>query len=69
MIEVLFFGAAADRAGTRQTGLEVRDGATLAEVWPLIVERHPDLGPMGGTVAYFAASHRGLVDSKIGHLK
>jgi molybdopterin converting factor small subunit len=48
MIEVLFFGAAADRAGTRQTGLEVRDGATLAEVWPLIVERHPDLGPMGG---------------------
>jgi molybdopterin converting factor subunit 1 len=52
MIEVLFFGAAADRAGTRQTGLEVRDGATLAEVWPLIVERYPDLGPMGGTLAF-----------------
>jgi molybdopterin converting factor subunit 1 len=52
MIEVLFFGAAADRAGTRQTGLEVRDGATLAEVWPLIVERHPDLGPMGDTLAF-----------------
>ena len=52
MIEVLFFGAAADRAGTRRTGLEVRDGATLAEVWPLIVERHPDLGPMGNTLAF-----------------
>ncbi len=52
MIEVLFFGAAADRAGTRQTGLEIRDGATLAEVWPLIVERHPDLGPMGDTLAF-----------------
>ena len=30
MIKVLFFGAAADRAGTRQEEIEVKDGATLA---------------------------------------
>jgi len=52
MIKVLFFGAAADRAGTRETRLEIEDGATLAEVWPLIVERHPDLDPMGETLAF-----------------
>jgi len=52
MIKVLFFGAAADRAGTRETELDVRDGATLAEIWPLIVERHADLSPMRDTLAF-----------------
>ena len=52
MIKVLFFGAAADRAGTRETGLDVRDGATLDEIWPLIVERHADLAPMRDTLAF-----------------
>ena len=52
MIKVLFFGAAADRAGTRETELEVEDGATLAEVWPLIVEQHAELAPMRDTLAF-----------------
>jgi molybdopterin converting factor subunit 1 len=52
MIKVLFFGAAADRAGTRETRLDVQDGATLAEVWPLIVEQHADLAPMRDTLAF-----------------
>jgi molybdopterin converting factor subunit 1 len=52
MVKVLFFGAAADRAGTRETRLDVRDGATLAEIWPLIVERHADLAPMRDTLAF-----------------
>jgi molybdopterin converting factor small subunit len=30
----------------------VEDGATLAEVWPLLVERHPDLAPMRDTLAF-----------------
>jgi molybdopterin converting factor subunit 1 len=51
MIRVLFFGAAADRAGTRETELPVEGGATLAEVWPLLAERHPDLAPMRDTLA------------------
>jgi sulfur-carrier protein len=52
MIKVLFFGAAADRAGTRQTELDVRDGTTLAEIWPLLTREHPDLGPMRDTLAF-----------------
>ena len=52
MIKVLFFGAAADRAGTRETGLDVQDRTTLAEIWPLIVERHADLAPMHNTLAF-----------------
>ncbi len=34
MIRVLLFGAAADRAGTREVELPV-EGGTLAELWPL----------------------------------
>ncbi|CAA9426641.1 MAG: Molybdenum cofactor biosynthesis protein MoaD [uncultured Rubrobacteraceae bacterium] len=52
MIRVLFFGAAADRAGTREAELEVEGGATLAEIWPLLVGRHPDLAPMRDTLAF-----------------
>jgi molybdopterin converting factor subunit 1 len=52
MIKVLFFGAAADRAGTRQEEIEVEDGATLAEIWPLLAEGHPDLAPMRDTLAF-----------------
>ena len=52
MIRVLFFGAAADRAGTRETELEVEDGATIDEVWPLLVGLHPDLTPIRDTLAF-----------------
>jgi molybdopterin converting factor subunit 1 len=52
MIRVLLFGAAADRAGTRQTELRVDDGVTLAEIWPLLAEKHPDLAPMRDTLAF-----------------
>lgn len=52
MVKVLLFGAAADRAGTRETELEVEDRATLKELWPLLAERHPDLSPMRDTLAF-----------------
>jgi molybdopterin converting factor subunit 1 len=52
MIKVLLFGAAADRAGTREIELPVEAGLTLAELWPLIAERHPDLAPMRDTLAF-----------------
>ena len=52
MIKVLFFGAAADRAGTRETELRVEGGATLADIWPLLTERYPDLAPMRDTLAF-----------------
>ena len=52
MIKVLLFGAAADRVGTRETELPVEDDVTLGELWPLLVERHPDLAPMRDTLAF-----------------
>ena len=52
MIKVLLFGAAADRAGTRETELPVDEGVTLAELWPLLTEMHPDLVPMCDTLAF-----------------
>jgi molybdopterin converting factor subunit 1 len=52
MIKVLLFGAAADRAGTRETELPVEEGVTLAEIWPLLAGRHPDLAPMRDTLAF-----------------
>ena len=52
MIRVLLFGAAADRAGTRETELRVDEGVTLAEIWPLLAEKHPDLAPMRDTLAF-----------------
>jgi molybdopterin converting factor subunit 1 len=52
VIKVLFFGAAADRAGTRETELPVEDGMTLGEIWPLLTEQHPELAPMRDTLAF-----------------
>ncbi|HEY6714636.1 MAG TPA: molybdopterin converting factor subunit 1 [Rubrobacter sp.] len=52
MIKVLLFGAAADRAGTREIELPVEEGVTLAKIWALLAELHPDLAPMRDTLAF-----------------
>ena len=64
---MLLFGAAADRAGTRETELPVEEGVTLAELWPLLAERHPDLAPMRETLAFavngeYARGNAGVSD-------
>jgi molybdopterin converting factor subunit 1 len=51
-VKVLLFGAAADRAGIRQTQVPVDHAATLGELWPLLAERHPGLLPMRDTLAF-----------------
>src|SRR5215211_6591413 len=60
MIKVLLFGAAADRAGTRETELPVDEGVTLAEIWSLLAGRHPDLAQMPdcGAIATFVGTTR-----------
>ena len=50
-IKVLLFGAAADRAGTRETQIPVGE-TTLDELWSLLAELHPDLSPMRDTLAF-----------------
>lgn len=50
-VKVLLFGAAADRAGARETEIPT-DGTTLDGLWPLLEERHPNLSPMRDTLAF-----------------
>jgi len=50
-IRVLLFGAAADRAGTRETQVSAGE-ITLDELWPLLAERYPSLSPMRDTLAF-----------------
>ena len=50
-IKIRLFGAAADRAGTREA--EVESGTTtLDELWPLLAGMYPDLEPMRETLAF-----------------
>jgi molybdopterin converting factor subunit 1 len=64
VIKVLLFGAAADRAGTREVELPVDDG-TLAELWTLLVERHPDLAPMRDTLAFAVNGEYARMDAGV----
>jgi molybdopterin converting factor subunit 1 len=50
-VRVLLFGAAADRAGTRETRVSTQE-ITLDELWLLLAERHPALSPMRDTLAF-----------------
>ena len=50
-VKVLLFGAAADRAGTRETVIRA-EGVTLDELWQVLAERYPDLSPMRDTLAF-----------------
>ncbi len=51
-VRILLFGAAADRAGTRQTEVPMNGGTTLAELWPVLADQHPGLAPMRDTLAF-----------------
>jgi molybdopterin converting factor subunit 1 len=51
-VKIVLFGAAADRAGTRQTQIPVADETTLDELWPLLTDRCPGLIPMRDTLAF-----------------
>jgi len=66
LIEVLLFGAAADRAGTRKIQLSIEESTTLAEVWPLLAERHPGLSPMRDTLAFAVNGEYAKMDEPVG---
>lgn len=66
MIEVLLFGAAADRAGTRKVRLEVGEGTTVDDVWTLLVEENPDLSPMRDTLAFAVNGEYAKMDETVG---
>jgi molybdopterin converting factor subunit 1 len=66
LIEVLLFGAAADRAGTRRVQLAVEGPTTLAEVWPLLADRHPALSPMRDTLAFAVNGEYAKMEGPVG---
>jgi molybdopterin converting factor subunit 1 len=65
VVEVLLFGAAADRAGTRKVELEIEERSTLAEVWPLLAEMYPDLSSMRDTLAFAVNGEYARMDERV----
>jgi molybdopterin converting factor subunit 1 len=63
-IKILLFGAAADRAGTRETVVQAGK-ITLDELWPLLLERHPDLSPMRDTLAFAVNGEYARGDARV----
>ena len=63
-IKVLLFGAAADRAGTRETVIPAGN-TTLDELWPVLAERHPDLSPMRDTLAFAVNGEYARGDARV----
>lgn len=51
-VRVLLFGAAADRAGVRETELPPPDASSLEALWSSLAERYPELSPMHKTLAF-----------------
>lgn len=64
-VRVLFFGAAADRAGTREVEVPVDGGATLDDLWPLLEDRHPGLSPMRDTLAFAVNGEYARMDAPV----
>jgi molybdopterin converting factor subunit 1 len=65
IVMVLLFGAAADRAGTRQSEVSVGDGTTLGELWPVLTDRYPGLAPMRDTLAFAVNGEYARMDFRV----
>ena len=63
-VTVLLFGAAADRAGTRETEILTQE-TTLDGLWPLLEERHPGLSPMRNTLAFAVNGEYARGDARV----
>ncbi len=64
-VKVLLFGAAADRAGVRQTEIPVDAETTLGELWPILADRHPGLAPMRDTLAFAVNGEYARMDHQV----
>ena len=63
-VKVLLFGAAADRAGTRETQVPAGE-ITLDELWLLLAEQHPGLSPMRNTLAFAVNGEYARGDTRV----
>lgn len=65
MIEVLLFGAAADRAGSRRVCIEAEKKTTVGEIWARLAESHPGLTPMRDTLAFAVNGEYATLDGRV----
>ncbi|MGF1473318.1 MAG: molybdopterin converting factor subunit 1 [Rubrobacteraceae bacterium] len=63
-IKVLLFGAAADRAGTREAELPATSD-TLDGLWPALAERYPGLAPMKDNLAFAVNEEYARGDTRV----
>ena len=45
-VEVLLFAAAREKAGAARIGLDLAEGATVADLWTRLGDEHPALAPV-----------------------
>lgn len=64
-VKILLFGAAADRAGVRETEVPAGE-TTLKELWPLLAERYPDLSPMRPSLVFAVNGEYAEPDAPVG---
>jgi len=50
-VTVRLFARLRDLAGTSELAADVAPGATIADVWAGVVERHPTLAPYAGSMS------------------
>lgn len=65
-VKVLLFGAAADRAGVRETELPPPEAPSLAALWESLAERYPGLSPMRETLAFAVNGEYATVQARVG---
>lgn len=64
-VNILLFGAAADRVGIRHIQVPLNDGTTLGELWPVLADRHPGLVPMRDTLAFAVNGEYARMDDQV----
>lgn len=65
-IHIRYFAGHRDITGTRQEQLELADGATVADLWDLLIERYPRLAPYRGRMLYSVNEDFGTLTTVLG---
>jgi len=55
-VTLTLFASLREAAGAEEIPLELPDGSTLGDVWPLLAERFPSIAGMGPSLAW-AVNH------------
>ena len=64
-VKVLLFGAAADRAGARETSVEPPEDSSLGGLWETLARRYPQLSPMRETLAFAVNGEYATAEARV----